>query len=58
MVVTVGQIADNGMTGMPGTGIISSGKHLAVKNVHMKFASLKIPGRRFDSKAGVSGCVT
>ena len=55
--VKVGRIADNGLNGMPGVGIISSGQDMAVKHVHMKFASLKIAGRRFDSRDGVSGCL-
>ena len=41
MPVTVGQIADNGLTGVPGIGIISSGEDVAVANVYIEFASLK-----------------
>ena len=60
MPVTVGQVADNGLTGVPGIGVISSGEDVAVAIVHIKFASLKIPARRFGSKAwriGVRGSI-
>ena len=42
---------------MPGVDIIY-GNDVAIKDVHMRFADLKIPGRRFGSKGGVSGCMT